>query len=188
MKIRHKPMNSFELISDDTRSHLYGVSAFGLLRQQQVKCQYPRQGGCVMTNGVVFASATLVGMIFLGCGSPDGSAGESIDSSVGTAEASPNAESVGSVQEALLPNCPGTGTSICSSFAGPSGGCCRCNGRYGTWRKNPPPFQTYSCACWNVCYHSSPNENWEGMCCSCNGTAGTFRLEPGPLSIYVCRP
>jgi hypothetical protein len=138
-----------------------------------------------MIKGVRFASAMLVVMTFWGCSSPDGSAEESIDSSVGAAEASPNAESVGSVQEAFYANCPGILTNVCSSVAGPSGACCRCNGRYGTWLKNPPPFQTYSCVCKNACY-ASGSANLEGMCCNCNGTAGTFRRSEFEFTDYIC--
>jgi len=94
-------------------------------------------------------------------------------------------ESVASLQEALFPNCPSSSTNICSSLAGPSGACCRCNGGYGTWLKLPIGT-AYQCACKAACSTVSSSLNYAGMCCTCNGKQGTF-VRGAISGSYTCR-
>jgi hypothetical protein len=114
-----------------------------------------------------------------------GSVGPDTEEALPDQAAASEEEPVASVQEELLANCPSPNVNVCGSLAGPSGACCHCNGKYGTWSKNPPPFNTYSCSCKNACAIASAS-NWEGMCCTCNGVAGTFRRGTGP--VYYCSP
>jgi hypothetical protein len=125
-----------------------------------------------------FAGVVLVASVVVSCGAADPSE---------TDVAAPNGEATGFFQEALFAGCPSSGTNICYSLAGPSGACCRCNGDYGTWRKNPVPLHGYTCACRNSCTVVSTTLNFSGMCCTCDGVKGTY--VPGPSSnTYNCLP
>jgi hypothetical protein len=133
-----------------------------------------------MANRLGVYAGVFLMLAGVSCGGVGGES-EASDSQAPTGVA-PESDVVAEFREALLPNCPATSTDICFALAATAGNCCRCNGVYGRWTKNPTPFSGFTCNCYGCSVTST--SNLAGMCCSCDGTKAT--LAAVGSNVHLC--